>query len=232
MVGPAGPVAGPVAGSIREFPGPLYGPMAGPMPGQMAGDGLANANPYYFWSLDCQRQPMADQWPDHSLVKGQVQLLGQWQGQWNPRISRATILANGKANVSSNGNGRSNGQAIYKITCKISSHLFLSKPLLLPGPFHVFHALSRPPPSPPVNIRDLPSKKTYHRQQPIHLHPLPPSSWPSCRGAEHIVIPSLTYPSTNHGRQPSSEEEENSSYMWPHFKGSQAKVSAIRHCRH
>ena len=109
--------------------------------------------------------------------------------------------------TSSTGNGRTNGEAISKITSKIYSHLFLPKPLLLPGPFHVFHALSRPPPSPPVNIRDLPSKNTYHRRQPLHLPPLPPSSCPSCRGAEHIVIPSLPHPSTNHGRQPSSQED-------------------------
>ena len=105
---------------------------------------------------------------------------------------------------------------------------FSLKSLLLPGTFHVFHALSRPPPSPPVNIRDLPSKNTYHRRQPIHLSPLPPSSWPSCRGAEHIVIPSLPHPSTNHGRQPSSQEEEDRSCIWAHKEGD----SAIRHCRH
>ena len=70
---------------------------------------------------------MADQWPD----QGQVQLLGQFQGQWNPRISRATVMANGKANVSSSGNGRSNGEAISIITGKIYSYLFLTKPLLL-----------------------------------------------------------------------------------------------------
>ena len=129
-------------GQFANFRGHCMGQWQGRWKDKWQGQ-LANVNPYRFLSLDCQWQPMADQWPD----QGQVQLLGQFQGQWNPRISRATVMANGKANVSSSGNGRSNGEAISIITGKIYSYLFLTKPLLLLGLFHVFHALSRPPPS-------------------------------------------------------------------------------------
>ena len=188
MSGPAGPVTGQWLGEFTNFRGHCMGQ----------------------WQDQCQDK-WQGQWPMaiHIFFSVWTSCDSQWQTSGLTK-DRSSCWASGRASGIHKFPGPLSGPmagpmtvqmamegliaGYFQISAKIYCFHFLTKSLLLLGLFHVFHVPSRPPPSPPINVRDFSSKNTNHPRQPTHLPPLPPSSWPPRRGADPILVYSIPYP--------------------------------------